>query len=64
MKMPAVLNHQQFEDSWSEETEQRGLKRQQLYIYSNKEGKSLDGFEGKDKGEIIGYIPLLFIVFS
>ena len=56
-----MLNHQQFEDSEREKTEIRVSKYQQLYIYNNKEGESLDKLENKGEGENIGYIPVLFI---
>ncbi len=54
-----MFKRQQFEDSKSEETEPRISKRQRVNVYDDKEGLSLDEYEGE--GEDIGYIPLLFV---
>ena len=78
MKTPAVLKHQQFGDSGSDEIEPRGSKRQCLNErkdeeengLNNKEGNDLDDKErkglNKDEGEIEGgrYIPPPFVPLS
>ena len=62
--MLAVLKHQQFGDSGSDEIELRRSKRQRLDEYDNEERNGLDDEEGnsldEDEGEIEGggYIPL------
>ena len=50
MKTPALLKRQRFEESGSDETEPKGLKRQRLDERDDEEGNSLD----EDEGEIEG----------
>ena len=59
--MLAVFKRQQFEGSGSEKTELRGSKHQQLYARNNEKRESLDKFENEGEGEVIRYVPLLFI---
>ena len=64
MKTPVVVKCQQFENSGSEEIEPRGSKCRQLYAHGNEKEKSLDKFESEGKEEVIGYVPLSFVIFS
>lgn len=59
MKTPALLKRQRFEESGSDETEPKGLKRQRLDERDDEEGNSLD----EDEGEIEGarYVPPPFV---
>ena len=60
-KMLAVLKRQQFKDNESDKMEPSGSKRQQLDLRDDEEEESLNEFNDKDKGEGIGYVPLLFV---
>ncbi len=61
MKTTAVLKRQRFEDSESDKTKPRGLKRQRLDMREDEEGEGVDKFEGEGERENIGYVPFLFI---
>ena len=56
MKTPALLKRQRFEESGSDETEPKRLKRQRLDERDDEEGNSLD----EDEGEIEGARYVLF----
>ena len=60
-KTLAVLKRQRFKDSGSDKMEPRGSKQQRLDLHDNKEEENLDEFEGENKKEGIGYVPLPFI---
>ena len=57
--MPALLKHQRFEESGSDETEPKRSKRQRLDERDNKEENSLD--EEEDEIEGARYIPSPFV---
>ncbi len=60
-KTPVMLKRQQFDNNESDKTEPRGSKRQKLDLRDDEKGEGLDEFEGKCKGEDIGYVPLPFV---
>lgn len=59
IKTPAMLKHQQFEDSESDETESRVSKYQQLDEYDNKERQGFNKYENKDKGQKYVLFPFV-----
>lgn len=59
IKMPAILKHQQFEDSESVKTESSISKCQQLDMHDVEKKQDLDKYEGESKGK--RYILFPFI---